>query len=542
MNFIIQKDEYFSTLYVDPGPSFVNATNITNISESVIKFQNIIIDSATFVPEPVPTGADLPSGINKKLFLDDFDDQLKLIDSNGNIEFTSFDQNLNTNSAAEFQMLATPELFTDTITQQARTDDPNPPAGPNSLILYTKESNTPGEPDLFYRTTTGIPVNLSSQAGDPFNQLLNTFNDVTFNSVKTNVINPTTQSSKIGDINPYTEIHTKNLFTNNIEDNTNVNVTTSSSSILLQDNNININSREINFNTTELKLQQDNNNSTLSTNVNTVELANKVNISCQIVNVPETKKTDNVYIKNLEGVETSSPTLRVLKNVFFIIDNTYYLMLPSGGIQELTDTRVLTGSISLAGFDPLVCTIDITKTSTYTANTEFNITDTYTLTWTTENGNVIISTEIIVNINSDLPQSGSQDLYNIVQNNTGFSNNMSIQLNSQVENTVDNIINTYTPVLATDKTNGDPVKGTVEWPSISVVTQPQTESGFYTLPSLIPSVNKEFVITINDKYEMALTPVNTFLNDFFANLLTSDPNISGQLWNDSGTLKISSGP
>ena len=124
MNFIIQKDEYFSTLYVDPGPSFVNATNITNISESVIKFQNIIIDSATFVPEPVPTGVDLPSGINKKLFLDDFDDQLKLIDSNGNIEFTSFDQNLNINSVAEFQMLVTPELFTDTITQQAINDHP----------------------------------------------------------------------------------------------------------------------------------------------------------------------------------------------------------------------------------------------------------------------------------------------------------------------------------------------------------------------------------------------------------------------------------
>ena len=115
MNFIIQKDEYFSTLFVDPGPSFVNATNITNISDSVIKFQNIIIDSATFVPEPVPTGNDLPLGIQKKLFLDDFDDQLKLIDSNGNIEFTSFDQNLNTNSAVEFQLLATNNLFTSNI-------------------------------------------------------------------------------------------------------------------------------------------------------------------------------------------------------------------------------------------------------------------------------------------------------------------------------------------------------------------------------------------------------------------------------------------
>lgn len=266
MNFIIQKDEYFSTLFVDPGPSFVNATNITNISDSVIKFQNIIIDSATFVPEPVPTGNDLPLGIQKKLFLDDFDDQLKLIDSNGNIEFTSFDQNLNTNSAVEFQLLATPESFIDTITQQARTSDPAAPPCPNCIILYTKESNTPGKPDLFYRTSDGTIVDLSSQAtGNPFDQNLDTVDDVTFNIVKTsqiqpdtnvnpniiinatptgsvqivgealecgilrgiggsavgnatiNNINPTTGTSEIGDINPYTEIHTNNLFTSNIK-------------------------------------------------------------------------------------------------------------------------------------------------------------------------------------------------------------------------------------------------------------------------------------------------------------------------------------
>ena len=272
MNFIIQKDEYFSTLFVDPGPSFVNATNITNISDSVIKFQNIIIDSATFVPEPVPTGNDLPLGIQKKLFLDDFDDQLKLIDSNGNIEFTSFDQNLNTNSAVEFQLLATPESFIDTITQQARTSDPAAPPCPNCIILYTKESNTPGKPDLFYRTSDGTIVDLSSQAtNNPFDQNLNTADNVTFNIVKTsqiqpadpivnpniiinatptgsvqilgqalecstlrgiggisgsavadatiNNINPTTQTSQIGDINPYTEIHTNNLFTSNIKGN-----------------------------------------------------------------------------------------------------------------------------------------------------------------------------------------------------------------------------------------------------------------------------------------------------------------------------------
>jgi len=205
-------------------------------------------------------------GINKKLFLDDFDDQLKLIDSNGNIEFTSFDQNLNTASAVEFQLLATPESFIDTITQQARTSDPAAPPCPNCIILYTKESNTPGKPDLFYRTSDGTIVDLSSQAtGNPFDQDLNTVDNVTFNIVKTsqiqpdtnvnlniiintaptgsvqilgqalecstlrgiggsavadatiNNIDPTTQTSKIGDINPYTEIHTNNLFTSNIK-------------------------------------------------------------------------------------------------------------------------------------------------------------------------------------------------------------------------------------------------------------------------------------------------------------------------------------
>ncbi len=492
MNFIIQKDEYFSTLYVDPGPSFVNATNITNISDSVIKFQNIIIDSATFVPEPVPTGNDLPLGINKKLFLDDFDDQLKLIDSNGNIEFTSFDQNLNRNSAAEFQMLVTPELFTDTITQQAINDHPNPPAGPNSLILYTRESNTPGKPDLFYRTTTGNPVNLSSQAtGNPFDQPLNTFNDVIFNSIETsqiqpntivnpnivmntgpngsvqivgqalecstlrgiggisgsavadatiNNINPTTQTSKIGDINPYTEIHTNNLYTNNIKGNG-----PGPSSLNIDD-----------FSTIDL-------NSSGNT---------------------EFTGNGKVSIAKTDGLEITTGGLDIT----------------SGGADIIGNANI-TGNVIGSG--------DIVGTGNVI-------------------GNQLVATSGGANITGNIQMTGN--INNVINITTG-NNNGDIGLVGQRFNDifVDRCnTNEVLPLPAgTDKRLGSSSQG---WENL--------------FTKKITAVSgSDLLITFGPTQPLIFNTLSgTESKIKMLNLPTSDPGVLGQLWNDAGTLKISSGP
>ena len=49
--------------------------------------------------------------------------------------------------------------------------------------------------------------------------------------------------------------------------------------------------------------------------------------------------------------------------------------------------------------------------------------------------------------------------------------------------------------------------------------------------------NTDLVLDTNGTGAVAITPTKIMM----ANLPTSDPSVAGQLWNDSGTLKVSAG-
>jgi hypothetical protein len=51
------------------------------------------------------------------------------------------------------------------------------------------------------------------------------------------------------------------------------------------------------------------------------------------------------------------------------------------------------------------------------------------------------------------------------------------------------------------------------------------------------TTNSDLTLSANGTGAVAITPTKIMM----ANLPTSDPSVAGQLWNDSGTLKVSAG-
>jgi hypothetical protein len=89
-----------------------------------------------------------------------------------------------------------------------------------------------------------------------------------------------------------------------------------------------------------------------------------------------------------------------------------------------------------------------------------------------------------------------------------------------------------TGLITTSITNGDV---TIQPNGTGNVEIDQVQFADTTLSTL--TTNSDLTLSANGTGGVAITPIKIMM----ANLPTSDPSNAGQLWNDSGTLKVSAG-